>query len=157
MTSPTPLPLPGREAVGKPGTWKITNEYGESITVTGELLGLGSTYRPRHQNHPTTEYAPQRTHCSTCRWTEIRIFGTDPADGKALGQYLFLKRGASIVPEEKDFIEWEWLLTGHEVLEKLTTRRGSDVFLTPTASRTLSQAAEYDAGVRDAWLTRTVK
>jgi hypothetical protein len=143
--------------VGKEGTWTITDQYGESVTVTGELLGLGSTYRPRHQNHGPNEFAPPRTHCSTCRWTELLIFGTDPEDGKALGNYLVVKRGASIVPGEKDFIEWEWLVTGHEVMEKLTTRRGSDVFLTPTASRAASQAAEYDQGMRDAWLNRVVK
>src|SRR5690242_4602090 len=80
----TPAPLPGRETVGKPGTWTITNEYGESVTINGELLGFASTQRPRHMNHPGTPYAPPRTHCSTCRWTEIRIFGTDPDDGKAL-------------------------------------------------------------------------
>lgn len=155
MTSPTPLP--GRESVGKEGTWTITDQYGTSITVKGELLGVGSSFRPRHQNHPGTEFAPPRTHCSTCRWTEIRIFGTDPDDGKALGQYLVVKRGASVIPGETDFIEWEWLITGHEVLDLLTTRRGSEAFLTAPSSRAFSQAAEYDAGMRDAWLNRTVR
>lgn len=153
----TPTPLPGREMVGKEGTWTIVDEYGDSITVSGELLGLGSTQRPRHQGHAPDTFAPPRTHCSTCRWTEIRIFGTNPEDGKALGNYLVVKRGASIVPGEHDFIEWEWLLSGHEVLEKLTTRKGSDVFFTPTATRAASQAAEFDAGMRDAWLNRAVK
>jgi hypothetical protein len=156
MSSPV-APLPGRESVGKKGTWTITDQYGASITVTGELLGIGSSQRPRHQNHPDTQFAPPRTHCSTCRWTEIRIFGADPNDGKALGQYLVVKRGASAVPDEKDFVEWEWLLSGHEVLDLLTTRRGGDAFLTAPASRAFSQAAEYDAGMRDAWLNRSVK
>lgn len=155
MTSPTPLP--GRESVGREGTWIISNEYGESVTVTGGMLGIGSSQRPRHQNHLPGETAPPRTHCSACRWTEIRIFGCDPDDGKALAPYLVVKRGASIVPGEKDYIEWEWLTAGHEVLEKLTTRRGSDVFLTPPASRAASQAAENDPGMRDAWLNRAVK
>lgn len=156
MTSPTPLP--GREAVGHKGTWTITDQYGASLTITGEMLGLGSSQRPRHQNHPGTEFAPRRTHCSTCRWTEIRIFAVDQeTTERALGQYLVVKRGASTVPDEHDFIEWEWLVTGHEVLDLLTTRRGTDTFLTAPASRAASQAAEYDGGMRDAWLNRAVK
>jgi hypothetical protein len=154
MISPTPLP--GRADVGKAGTWKITDQYEQSVTITGELLGLGTSFRPRHQNHPNTEYAPPRTHCSSCRWTEIRIFAVDQ-DDKALGQYLVVKRGASIIPTEQDFVEWEWLVAAHEVLELLTTRRGSDAFLTAPASRAASQAAEFDSGMRDAWLNRAVR
>jgi hypothetical protein len=155
MTSPAPLP--GRDAVGRDGTWTITDQYGGSLTVTGALLGVGSSYRPRHQNHPDTEFAPPRTHCSTCRWTEIRIFAVDQDSEVALGQYLVVKSGMSAIPTEHDFVEWEWLITGHEVMELLTTRRGTDTFLTAPASRAASQAAEYDSGMRDAWLNRAVK
>lgn len=156
MSSPTPLP--GLESVGKPGTWTIQDQHGQSVTITGEMLGLGSSFRPRHQNHPDTEFAPPRTHCSTCRWTEIRIFAVDSEEGNpAPLPYLVVKRGASAVPGEKDFIEWEGLITGDEVLEKLTTRRGSQTSLTAPASRALSQAAAFDGGMRDAWQNRAVK
>lgn len=158
MTSPTPLPGVGE--VGKAGTWTITDQYGEKITITGELLGMGasSSGRPRHQNHPNTKFAPPRTHCSVCRWTEIRIFAVDSEEGNDHPlPYLVVKRGASIVPGEKDLIEWEGLVTGEEVLEKLTTRKGSDTFLTATASRAASQAAAFDGGMRDAWQNRAVK
>lgn len=156
MTSPTPMP--GLEAVGKAGTWTIADQHGNEITITGDLLGLGSSYRPRHQNHPGTEFAPPRVHCSTCRWTEIRIFAVDSQKGSdhAL-PYLVVKSGPSAVPGEKTFIEWEWLVTGDEVLEKLTTRRGTDTFLTQPASRAASQAASFDPGMRDAWQNRAVK
>lgn len=154
MTSPTPLP--GREAVGRPGTWTITDQYGASITITGELLGIGSSWRPRHQNHQGTEFAPPRTHCSTCRWTEIRIFAVDE-DDRSLGRYLVVKRGASVVPGEQDFVEWDWQIAGHEVLSKLTTRRGTDAFLTAPADRALAQAAENDSGMRDAYINRVVR
>lgn len=154
----TPAPLPGREAVGRPGTWTLADQYGATLTLTGELLGLGSSQRPRHQNHAPGEPAPRGTHCSACRWTEIRIFAVDQeATPTALGKYLVVKRGASIIPGETDFVEWEWLVTGHEVMELLTTRRGTDTFLTMPASRAASQAAEYDGGMRDAWLNRAVK
>lgn len=156
MTSPTPLP--GLGEVGKPGTWTIADQYGESVTITGELLGLGSSFRPRHQNHPGAEFAPPRTHCSTCRWTEIRIFAVDSEkDNDHPLPYLVVKRGASVIPGEKDLIEWEGLVTGDEVLEKLTTRRGSETFLTAPASRAASQAAAFDGGMRDAWQNRAVK
>ncbi|MFH8805305.1 hypothetical protein ACH4F6_38150 [Streptomyces sp. NPDC017936] len=157
MTSPAPLP--GLEAVGKAGTWTITDQYGASITITGELLGMGSSFRPRHQNHPGTEFAPPRTHCSTCRWTEIRIFAVDEEkDNPQPLPYLVVKRGASTIPGEKDFMEWESLVTGEEVLEKLTTRRrGGEAFLTAPASRAASQAASFDPNVRDAWQNRAVR
>ncbi|WP_030248242.1 hypothetical protein [Streptomyces sp. NRRL S-455] len=156
MTSSTPLP--GLDSVGKSGTWTIADQHGQTITITGELLGLGSSYRPRHQNHPDTEFAPPRTHCSTCRWTEIRIFAVDSEEGNPGPlPYLVVKRGASAIPGEKDFVEWEGLVTGDEVLEKLTTRRGTDAFLTAPASRAASQAAAFDPGVRDAWQNRAVK
>lgn len=155
MTNPSPFP--GRDEVGHAGTWKIADQYGDSVTIEGEFLGLGSSWRPRHQNHEGTEYAPPRTHCSTCRWTEIRIFGLDPEKTNALAEYLVVKRGASAVPDEQDFVEWEWLVTGDEVLEKLTTRRGTDAFLTAPASRAASQAAEFDNGLRNAWRNRAVK
>jgi hypothetical protein len=156
MTSPAPLP--GLESVGKSGTWTIADQHGKKITITGELLGLGSSQRPRHQNHPDTDYAPRRVHCSTCRWTEIRIFAVDSQeDNPSPLPYLVVKRGASAVPGEKDFIEWEGLITGDEVLELLTTRRGTDAFLTAPASRACSQAAAFDPGMRDAWQNRAVK
>jgi len=156
MTSPTPLP--GLESVGKPGTWTIHDQHGQSVTITGDMLGLGSSFRPYHQNHPDSDYAPQRTHCSTCRWTEIRIFAVDSEEGNpAPLPYLVVKRGASAVPGEKDFIEWEGLVTGDEVLEKLTTRRGDKASLTMPASRALSQAASFDPQMRDAWQHRAVK
>ncbi len=153
----TPAPFPGRDQVGTAGTWRITDQYGDSVNIEGEFLGLGSSWRPRHQNHPETEFAPPRTHCSTCRWTEIRIFGMDTEKTNALAEYLVVKRGASAIPGEQDFVEWEWLVTGDEVLEHLTTRRGSDAFLTQPSSRAASQAAEFDAGLRNAWRNRAVK
>jgi hypothetical protein len=156
MTSPTPLP--GLGSVGKAGEWTITDQHGQTTTITGELLGLGSSYRPRHQNHPDAEFAPPRTHCSTCRWTEIRIFAVDTEkDNPEPLPYLVVKRGASAVPGEKDFIEWEGLVTGDEVLEKLTTRRGQQTYLTAPASRAASQASSFDPGMRDAWQNRAVK
>jgi hypothetical protein len=155
---PSPTPLPGLESVGKAGTWTIQDQHGQSITITGELLGLGSSFRPRHQNHPDATFAPPRTHCSTCRWTEIRIFAVDSeVDNPAPLPYLVVKSGVSVAPGEKNFTEWEGLVTGDEVLEKLTTRRGRDAFLTMPASRAASQAASFDPGMREAWTQRAVK
>lgn len=155
MTSSTLFP--GYGDVGRGGPWKITNQYGES-TQAGELLGLGSSHRPRHQRHPNSEYAPQHTYCSHCRWMEIRIFAAAKSlDTPPAGRYLVVKRGASAVPGERDFVEWEWVHTSHEVLDLLTTRRGPDAMLTTPASRALAQAAGFDSGIREVWLTRTVK
>lgn len=156
MTSPTPLP--GLTEVGQEGTWTISDQHGDSVTISGALLGLGTSFRPRHQNHPGSDYAPRGTHCSTCRWTEIRIFAVDSEEGKVRAlPYLVVKAGVSTVPGERTFVEWEGLVTPTEVLEKLTTRRGSDTFLTAPASRAASQAAAFDGGMEDAWNKRQVK
>jgi hypothetical protein len=156
MTSLTPLP--GLESVGKEGTWTIADQHGQSVTITGALLGLGSSFRPRHQNHPDAEFAPPRVHCSTCRWTELRIFAVDSEEGNPNPlPYLVVKSGPSTVPGEKTFVEWEPLVTGDEVLEKLTTRRGQQTYLTAPASRAASQASSFDPGMRDAWQHRAVK
>lgn len=156
MTSPTSLPE--LADVGEAGAWTIADQHGQPITFAGELLGIGSSFRPQHRNHPGSSFAPRGTHCSTCRWTEIRIFAVDSEEGrKRPFPYLVVKRGASVVPGEKDFIEYERLITGDEVLEKLTTRRGEETFLTTPASRAASQASAFDPGMRDAWQNRAVK
>lgn len=140
--------LPGQHQVGKPGLWAFTNRYGDATRISGELVGMGSSHRPRHNHYAGTPAKPG-VHCSTCRWTEIRIFrSTDDGDP---GEYLVVYRGASIVPDEVDLIEFEWLLTAHEVMAKLTTTRGSDSWLTPPARRAAAQSAEFDGGMRDAY------
>lgn len=142
--------LPGPDRVGSLGLWAFTNRYDDATRVTGEFVGMGSSQRPRH-NHPADSPAKPGQHCSTCRWTEIRIFrSTQPTD---TNQYLVLLRGASTVPGEVDLIEWEWLLTAHEVMAKLTTTRGSESWLTPPARRAAAQSAEFDGGMRDAYLS----
>lgn len=140
--------LPGQSRVGSMGLWAFTNRYADATRVTGEFVGMGSSHRPRH-NHPEAVPARPGVHCSTCRWTEIRIFRSTQAGQP--GEYLVLYRGASIVPGEVDLIEWEWLLTAHEVMAKLATTRGSDTWLTPPARRAAAQAAEFDGGMRDAY------
>lgn len=148
--------LPDRASIGREGIWTITDQYGEETEVTGALLGLGSSFRPRHQNHPGTEFAPKGTYCSTCRWTEIRIFA---ADKNPEGNYLVVTRGASAVPGEKDFISFEYLVTGDEVMEKITTRkgRGSEPYLAMPAARAASQAATFDPEMRAARENSPVK
>jgi hypothetical protein len=66
--------LPEADEHGDTATWVFKDRDGAEHTIRGSFLGMGSSFRPEHKGHPGTEWAPQRVHCSTCRWTELRLF-----------------------------------------------------------------------------------
>lgn len=146
--------LPKQSLVGQEGRWEFTNRHGDTTLITGEFIGMGSSRRPRHNHYAGTPALPGQ-HCSTCRWTEIRIFRS--VTDSSPGAYLVVNLGASVVPGEVDLIEFEWLVTAHEVMAKLTTSRGSDTWLTPPARRAAAQSAEFDGGMRDAYINSPVR
>ncbi len=144
--------LPGVDEVGSEGTWALVSQDGVQQIITGEFLGLGSSWRDQHKpNTPHTEgYAAKGDYCSHCRWTELRIFGDDDA-------YWIVSRGASIVPGERDLISFDRALVGMEVVERLRTRRDNREFFTHPASIALSQAAQFDAEIKDAYLSARLR
>lgn len=145
--------LPTDADVGTEGSWDITDQHGETIVLNGRFLGRGSSFRPFHRRHPQTDYAPRRHHCSTCRWREIYIFRSDA------GRYLVVNRGMSAVPGEDTYVEYVVLVTGYQVVEKLTSRRTDGEGRTTAelvfpATDALAQAAGFDANIETAYINR---
>lgn len=143
--------LPEPEDLGLRSSWTIEDQDGQRITITGQFLGMGSSHRPRHKGH-RDGWAPQGVHCSTCRWTEVRLFR---ADG---GPFYIVNCGASDVPDERDLIKFTAVSSPFEVVENLTTtdRRTQEPTLTFPARRALSQAASKDDDMRDAYINSPV-
>jgi hypothetical protein len=140
--------LPHPDEHGDRDTWDVTDRDGKHHLLRGLFLGMGSTYRPEHKNHPTTPSAPPRVHCSTCRWTELRLFLL--ADGKIA----VVRCGASNVEGERDLVSVELVETPFELVESLVTkdRRTGQSSLPMPARRALAQAANHDASLRDAYI-----
>jgi hypothetical protein len=144
--------LPIAEEHGDEAVWIILDRNGARHEIDGMFLGMGSSHRPYHKGHQGAEWAPPRVHCSTCRWTELRIF-------RSRDDRLYVVNcGASDVPGERDFITVTEVGAPFELVETLTvTDRGSDRPMLPMpARRALAQAASHDAGLRDAYINSPV-
>jgi hypothetical protein len=144
--------LPIAEENGDEAVWIITDRDGVRHEINGMFLGMGSTHRPYHKGHPDTAWAPRGVHCSTCRWTELRIF-------RGLDRRLFVIRcGASDVPGERDLVTVAEVEAPFELVESLAVldRDSRMPSLPMPARRALSQAASHDAGIRDAYINSPV-
>lgn len=144
--------LPGKDRDGQHGVWELTDQHGAAHRIDGQFLGMGSSHRPDHKGHASGVSAPRGVHCSTCRWTEVRLFQDQD------GTYLVVNCGASDVPGERDLIKVTRVRTPFEVVESLTaldrgSRRPS---LTFPSRRALAQAASHSAGLRDAYVNSPV-
>lgn len=144
--------LPDLDEHGRTGTWEIKDQGGEVTLISGVFLGMGTSWRPEHKGHRSDVSAPRGTHCSTCRWTEIRIFRGES------GLYYVVNCGASDVPGERDLIKVTPVSTAFEVVENLTSadRQTRRATLTFPARRVLAQAASHDADLRDAYINSPV-
>lgn len=144
--------LPEADEHGMRADWVLTDRDGFEHRITGQFLGMGSSYRPDHKGHPATEWAPVRTHCSTCRWTEVRLFKSKD------GGFCVVNCGASDVPDERDLIKVTVVEAPFELVEFLTTvdRRTHETVLPMPARRALAQAASHDRGLRDAYINSPV-
>lgn len=143
--------LPTAESVGVVDTWVLPLDSG-SIEVEAKFLGLATSRRNHH--HPGRSYVLQDRTCGGCRWFEPRIFRE--AGGQR--RYLVYLAGMTIVPGESPRIRYEWALSGHEVVEILTTRRrDEDAHLSKPAALVLAQAAAFDSELNDAWVNRAVE
>jgi hypothetical protein len=140
--------LPEPDEHGDMATWVFQDRDGIEHTITGAFLGMGSTYRPEHKGHPATEWAPRGVHCSTCRWTELRLFRADDT------RLYVVKCGASDIPTERDLVSVSAVDTPFELVESLTTtdRHTHQRVLPMPARRVLAQASSHDPAVRDAYI-----
>lgn len=144
--------LPFADEHGESATWLIIDRDARPNRIAGTFLGMGSSHRPEHKGHPDSEHAPKGVHCSTCRWTEIRIFQGDDS------QLYVVNCGASDVPGERDLIRVSSVPTAFELVESLTTvdRHTQRTTLPMPARRALAQAASHDRKVRDAYINSPV-
>lgn len=83
----------------------------------GALLGVGTSRRDSHLDHPPGTAPTPGQRCSGCRWTEVKIFWsvTD-------GQYLVHIVGHSILPGETQRIRLVWARTADAVLDSLLAK-----------------------------------
>jgi hypothetical protein len=144
--------LPAPDEHGDMATWVFADRDGAVHTIDGVFLGMGSSFRPEHKGHPATEWAPRGVHCSTCRWTELRIFKTSDRE------LYVVNCGASDVPDERDLVRVSRVDTPFEMVESLTTqdRRTRMTVLPMPARRALAQAATHDPAIRDAYINSPV-
>lgn len=147
--------LPTLESVGLTQEWVIPTGGNRELRFHAKLLGVVSSRRPVHdRSHAGREYASQGEQCGACRWFEPRIFRE--VSRTMLGRYLVHFAGMSIVPGETTRLRYEWAVSPHEVVEVLTTRHDRSAFLTIPAARVLSQAANFDAELKEAYLDRAI-
>lgn len=144
---------PPIDRVGSSQEWTLPLddfEDGETLTLEGRFLGMGTSRRAEHIGHPDTEYTVPGNSCSACRWFETRLFRAKD------GRFLLFNVGETILPDEEPFYSYEWCHSPYEVIDLLTTIRTDDdgtrrTFLKRPASRLLAQAAYHDNTMKDAY------
>jgi hypothetical protein len=140
MTASPEDVLPDENEGGVHGTWRVTDRNGTTAEFAADFLGFGSSFRPSH-NHVFPPYAPRKTHCSTCRWSETWIFQEgreDPA-----GRYVVISYGRSAVPDEITFVTFGYADTVEELIKVLTLQPNGRYVVTPPVARALEMASAY--------------
>jgi hypothetical protein len=134
------------------------------LEFTGRVLGLASGQRSYHLPH-RDEFAAPGERCGACRWTEVTIYKRRLVDGfseqvdESVWAYVVHTVGRSVVPGEVDLPKVVETSSPYEVVEALTVRRSGprgEVFMPPQHLRALSAAAQWDDGIRDAYINRAV-
>jgi hypothetical protein len=128
------------------------------LEFRGQLLGQASSESAIHRGHdpndPATRHAAKQVKCSACRWLEIQLYRR-VGDGQT--DYVVHTMGASNVPGEIDYERVTETPSAFEVVEALTVRKSrGDVFMPPQHAKVLALAAEFDDGIREAYINRAV-
>lgn len=125
MTAPATIEttaetLPTADQVGCEAVWVLPSGPTSSVTVYARFLGHATSRRDQHASrHQGLAFAKPNTRCGACRWFEPRIFRElDQAN-----RYLIHYAGLTSVPGETARTRHEWVRSGYEVVEALTTRR----------------------------------
>lgn len=156
---------------------KLIGRDGETFDFLGKPLGVGSSQQDDHRHDVARDrYAPRGVRCSACRWFEVAIYRryadaeiirmrtgnpeTDVSDRQALARdYVVHTIGASIVPGETRLSRITPTDSPFEVIELLTVRpRDGDQqpWIPAQSARALAHAAEFDDGLREAYVNRAV-
>lgn len=114
--------LPTADQVGCEAVWVLPSSTG-NVTVHARFLGHATSRRDHHSpRHHGLIFAKPNTRCGACRWFEPRIF----RELERANRYLIHYAGLTSVPGETARTRHEFVRTGYEVVEALTTRRRDD-------------------------------
>jgi hypothetical protein len=135
--------------------FEVTDHEGRTHTFDGQLIGAASTERREHTSH-IGDHADRGFRCYACRWAEAYIYVVDAGDPRrSQGRYCVVTVGASEVPNEVNFNRANFTDSALEVIELLTVRkRDRDPYMPGVNARTITQAAENDDDLYDAWVNR---
>jgi hypothetical protein len=176
---PSNADIPALEALKFRNRWVLHTNYNtgeqaeEIIDFHGRLLGFNSS-RHRTHNHPfvaVTEHGQTfvtadtaMSKCNACRWSEVRIFRQLPDDDQQPSEhnqrpdapYVVHTLGVSTVQGEITRSTGRFAMSGYEVVELLTIRRGKEnqPFLPAAFARALAAAAGTDEGIADGFVNR---
>jgi hypothetical protein len=151
----------------------LERDSDEIFTVTGRLIGYGSSETTQHSHEG--DYVAGKQRCSACRWFEVRIIEVesviteftssdehlDPFITAPPARYLVHTVGRTEIPSERQYVRVEWCDGGPTIINALTVRKrrpdGSpDVFIAGPSHKALSLAAQHDDDIRDAYADRAV-
>lgn len=143
--------FPIESETGMTGRWSVVNDEGERADITGRFLGSGSSRKPRHMNHPGSDYAARGGKCQACRWLELMIFQELEQPDRPR-RYLVVKIGASAVPGETERYTTTWAFSPDEVVVAVSTRQpGAQLVMSRPAQFALARAAGLDPEIRAAY------
>lgn len=149
MTKTLFQPFSNELSLPKMHTVVLPAQNGTKMTLNDTMmLGHETSHRATHYKH-TTEFAAHGSRCSACRWFEVSLFRTST-------NYVIWSCGHTIVPGEQSRITIHETDNEFTVVEHLTVRKGSTVFLPQPSALVLAQASKYDDGIQDAYLNRAV-
>lgn len=141
MASPT---VPAVERHQVRGWDRTTRRDNATFSFDGRLLVAASTQVEKHvpELHDPDSFAPPRTRCSACRWTELRIFRTEDDDPTWVVESI----GRSIVPGEEDRRWFRVINEAREVVasQVMTDKRTGEVRVPFFAERAFDKAADHD-------------
>lgn len=105
---------------------------------TGDVI-----FRGRHLGHGTSWQVNKD------RWFEVDIYRTR-------NDYVVYTQGKTRVAGEVTFVRVARTTSAFEILELLTVQHNGKIYLPRQSSRALSQAAQWDDDIRDAYINRAV-
>jgi len=116
--------------------YELRGRNGDVFRFTGQRLGSGSSDRPDKD-----------------RWFEVDIYVGAVADEKT---YIVHTQGMSRVPNEVTRARIAFSASPYEVIELLTVNHDGKLYIPRQSSHALAQAAQWDDGIRDAYVNRAV-
>jgi hypothetical protein len=115
---------------------ELRGRDGGTFHFSGRHLGSGSS------DHPDKD-----------RWFEVDLYVAEIAGERT---YVVHTQGRSRVPGEVTRSRIAQTTSAFEVVELLTVNHGGKLYIPRQSSHALAQAAQWDDGIRDAYVNRAV-